>query len=136
MDAVASIINIIQLMGTLTQYLRAATHAPADRRKLLLEANTLVALLKSLKDFVTVEDEDGHLQWRQAVRQLETPDGPFAQYQAALESLLKKISPQHRLKKAIQTVLWKMTEDDINELLLRMERMKSLVSIALEMDHL
>lgn len=136
MDAVASIINIIQLTGTLAEYLRAATQAPSDRRKLLLEANSLVALLKSLKDFVTVEDEDAHRQWRQAVRQLEAREGPFAQYQAALGSLLRKVFPQNRMKKAVQTVMWKLTKEDVNDLLLRIDRMKTLISIALEMDHL
>lgn len=132
----ASIINIIQLTGTLVEYLRAATQAPSDRRKLLLEANSLVALLTSLKDFTTLEDEHAHRPWRQAVRELGAPDGPFVQYQAALESLLRKICPQHRIKKAVQTVLWKMTKDDVSELLLRIDRMKSLMLIALEMDHL
>lgn len=135
MDAAASIINITALTGVLIEYLRAAKQAPSDRRKLLLEANSLVALLISLKDYITIEDQEAHLKWRRAVLELDMPDGPFAQYRKAVQSLLKKISPQSRLEKATQTALWKIKKEDVNETLLRIERMKSLISIALEMDH-
>lgn len=135
MEATASIINIIQITGTLVEYLRAATQAPSDRRKLLLEANSLLALLTSLKDFLAIEDGRENAPWRKSVHQLEAPEGPFAQYQLELERLLNKISPRHRLQKMAQTMLWKLTKDDINEILVRIERMKILISIALEMDH-
>lgn len=110
MDATASIINIIQLTGTLVDFLRAAKNAAADRRTLLLEANTLVALLTSLRDFVTVEDKDDFLKWRRAVRELDTEDGPFAQYRIGLTRLLKKLCPEGRLEKAAQTMLWKISK--------------------------
>lgn len=41
MDATASIAGILQITITLVDYLKAATQASSDRRKLLLEANSL-----------------------------------------------------------------------------------------------
>jgi len=135
MDATASIIAVIQVTGTLVTLLRSASQAPSDRRKLLLEANTLLALLTSLQDFVALDDAKHHPDWRRSVSQLETPNGPFDQYRTSLEDLRRKISPQHKLQKTVQTLLWKFTKEDVTDLLSRIERMKSLVVIALEMDH-
>lgn len=134
MDAAASVINIIQLTGTFLEYLRAAKQAHSDRRKLLLEANSLLALLTSLRDFLDLEDRNAFLDWRQAIRHLEAPDGPFAQYQSELENLLAKVCPASKLREVTQNIIWKLTKEDVNDMLLRLERLKSLVSIALEMD--
>lgn len=135
MDVAASVVNIIQITGTLIEFLRAARQANSDRRKLLVEAHSLLALLTSLKDFVEVEDEDDFLDWRHAVRQLEVPDGPFAQYNIEMLGLLEKLCPQGRFEKATKTMLWKVAKEDVNEILLRIERLKSLTLVALEMDH-
>lgn len=134
MDGVASIINIIQITGTFVEYLRAARQASSDRRKLLLEANSLIALLTSLNDFLDIERKDAFVEWREAVQHLERPDGPLAQYRDELASLLERVCPSSRLKKVTQTVLWKLNKEDVNEMLLRLERLKSLISIAVEMD--
>lgn len=136
MDATASILNIIQITGVLIDYLRAATQAPSDRRKLLLEANSLYALLTSLKDFLVIEDRDAYSDWRHAVSQLTIPNGPLEQYRTEVAGLLEKIDPRSKLKKATQTILWKMTKDDVKDMLMRTERMKSVILIALEMDHM
>lgn len=135
MDATASIAGILQITITLVDYLKAATQASSDRRKLLLEANSLVALLKSLQEFLSIEDPDDFPDWRRAVCQLETSQGPFEQYRDGLESVLRKALPQGRFERAAQTVAWRWTKGDVNETLQRIDRMKMLISIALEMDH-
>lgn len=94
-----------------------------------------MALLKSLQEFLLAEDPDDFLDWRRAVCQLESPQGPFEQCRAGLQSVLKKASPQSRLERAAQTVAWRWTKSDVNDILQRMERMNMLISRALEMDH-
>lgn len=46
------------------------------------------------------------------------------------------MSVSYRLKKTAKTLLWKYIRDDAKRILLRIERLKSLVQIALEIDYL
>lgn len=84
---------------------------------------------------MAAEDQDGFAGWRRAVRQLEVQGGPFALYRDDLERLLNKVYPRQRLERVPQTVLWKLNKEDFHDLLFRIERMKAIIAIALDMDH-
>jgi len=40
------------------------------------------------------------------------------------------------LQKAVGALVWKFSKDEVDDILSRIERLKSLTQIALEMDHL
>jgi hypothetical protein len=61
--------------------------------------------------------------------------GPLDQYNKALEILLPKITG-HSLRKVGQVLTWKFSKEEVIALLSQIERIKSLVQIALEMDHM
>jgi hypothetical protein len=52
-----------------------------------------------------------------------------------LEQLKNKISSGHGLKKMAKTLWWKYIKEDAKGILVRIERLKSLVQIALQMDY-
>jgi hypothetical protein len=63
-------------------------------------------------------------------------NGPLDQYKQALEQLLSMVEIQHGVQKVKRRLLWNFKKEEIVSILARMERLKSLVSIALENDHL
>ena len=66
---------------------------------------------------------------------MTTPGGPLNQYKYTLELLASKIIPNHALHKVGQVLVWKFNKEEVNGLLSQIERVKSLVLIALELDH-
>ena len=63
-------------------------------------------------------------------------DGPLDRYKSALEKLVGKIMPGHGLRKIGQALVWKFTKEDVSDLLSQIERVKSLVDIALGLDEM
>jgi hypothetical protein len=133
LSVTASIIAILQVTVKIGEVLSDAKDASTDRSQFMTDisnlSNLLVALLSRL-------DESSTDPWHANVRALGGKDGLIYQYRVALEGLTDKISAGHGLKKTAKTLLWKYIKDDAERILSRIERLKSLVQIALEMDHL
>lgn len=133
LSVTASIIAILHLTLKVGEALSDAKDASKDRSQFTADisnlSNLLVALLHSL-------NEGSDDPWHANVRTLGGKGGLFYQYRIALEGLANKISAGHGLEKARKALLWKYIRDDAERILSRIERLKSLVQIALEMDHL
>ena len=130
----ASIVTIIQLTGTIVGYLNDVKDAPKDRARCATEASNLFNLLNRLR--YRLEDADIAQPWYTATRALAVEGGPFDQYRSALEQLQPKVSSSHGITKIGNALVWKFSKQEVNLILSRMERLKTLVQIALEMDHL
>lgn len=130
----ASIITILQLTGTVVNYLNDVKDAPKDRDRCAIEASNLFNLLNNLK--YRLEEAGENRSWYTAVRALAVAGGPFDQYKSALEQLQPKVGSGSGITKVGNRLAWKFSKQEINAILLRMERLKTLVQIALEMDHL
>lgn len=130
----ASIIAILQLTSTVVGYLHDVKDAPKDRARCATEASDLFSLLNNLK--YRLEEADTERSWYTAVRALAAEDGPLDQYKLALEQLQPKVSSGSGIMKVGNILLWKFSKLEVNVILSRMERLKSLIQIALEMDHL
>jgi hypothetical protein len=63
-------------------------------------------------------------------------DGPLDQYKHALEKLPLKVQSGKGLAKIGNALVWKFSKEEVASVVSRIERLKSLVQIALEMDHL
>jgi hypothetical protein len=50
--------------------------------------------------------------------------------------LATKMTEGGRLKKASEALVWRFKKEEITSILSRMERLKTLIEIALQMDHL
>ena len=62
--------------------------------------------------------------------------GPLDQYKETLEQFQNKIVSGSGLEKIGNVVIWKSNQEEIADILSKMKRLKSLIQIALEMDHL
>lgn len=133
LSATASIIAIGQLTGKVVKYLGDAKDASIDRSQFTTEISNLSKLLVCLLSYL---NESSIEPWHVLVRELGGKDGLVYQYRVALEQLKERTSKERKLKKIAQTLLWKHIKEDAERIMLRIERLKLVVQIALTMDHL
>ncbi|KAF1811510.1 hypothetical protein P152DRAFT_58387 [Eremomyces bilateralis CBS 781.70] len=134
LSVTAGVIAILQLTGKVIQYLNDVRDAPKECQQCTIEASNLQSLLMSLRYLL----EQGHTNdpWFTAVRALTVANGPLDQYKQTLEQLCSRVEIQNTTKMVKRQVLWKFIKAEVASILSRLERLKSLVSISLEMDHL
>jgi len=137
MDALgiaASIIAVLQLTAVVINYLNDVKDAPKDCARFAIEAANLYNLLVELK--YRLEEGGRNDDWYTAIRALGVENGPLDQYKHALEKLRVKITSGSGLKKIGNALVWMFSKEEVNSIISRVERLKSLIQIALEMDHL
>ena len=134
MEVLSSVIAILQLSGKVLEYLNDVKNASKDREKCAVEASNLYCLLLSLRS--RLEEGSSNEPWYNAVRALGVENGPLDQYKQALEQLQAKLAREGRMKGVGESLAWKFVKNDVASILARMERLKTLVQVALQMDHL
>ncbi|KFX95786.1 hypothetical protein V490_03675 [Pseudogymnoascus sp. VKM F-3557] len=133
----AGIIAIVEFTATLVKYASDIKDAPKDRARFAMEASSLSSLLLNLR--YQIEDEEckkSSKAWYKEVALLGVPGGPLDQYRIALETLQLKIVTGKGVVKISNALWWKFSKEEVASILLRIERLKSLIQIALQMDHL
>ncbi|KAF2008360.1 hypothetical protein BU24DRAFT_360556 [Aaosphaeria arxii CBS 175.79] len=133
LSVTASIIAILQLSTKVLAYLNDVKDASKDRTQCAVEISNLYNLLFNLR--ARLETGDPEKSWFTALRGLAVENGPFDQFKEALETLQTKMTDSGRLGRAGEVLVWKFKKEEIASILGRMERLKSLVEIALQMDH-
>lgn len=133
LSVTASIIGILQLACEVLGYLNDVKDAPMDRAKCAIEVSNLNSLLINLRFRL---EESSNEPWYTAVRDLDVTNGPLDQVKQALEQLKTKMIGPGTLKKLGQALVWKFSKQEVTSILARIERLKTLVQIALQMDHL
>ena len=134
LSTAASIVAVLQLTGAVIGYLNDVKDAPKECQQCMTEASNLENLLKSLLCRL-VQGQAGD-PWFTAVGDLDIKNGPLDQYKQALEQLRSKVEVQDRVQKVKRRLLWKFSKEEVKSILARIERLKSIVIVALEMDHL
>ena len=129
----AGIIAILQLTGTVVQYLNDAAQAAGDRQRILLEITSVSGILTVLKDLA--ERPQYGDSWSTTIRSLNVPNGPLEQFRRALERLASKLEPVHGLKKVERSLAWPFQKGEVSEILGAIERQKTLFNLALQNDH-
>lgn len=130
----ASIIAVLQLTTALTTYLNNIHHATAEQKKITVEACNLYSLLTTLR--FRVEDARTDDPWFDQVKLLNVANGPLDQFKQVLDRIMERISPSGKKERIKSALVWQWTKSDIDEALQQMERLKTLVNIALTNDHL
>lgn len=133
----AGIIAVLQLSGTLVSYLNSVQSATKDQAYLAVEVSNLYSLLTALKYRVEeafASDPIPKDPWFTAVSILGTEDGPLDQTEKALERLANRIEPVRGVKKVVRQLLWKLEQAECLDILSKIERLKSLINLALTND--
>ncbi|KAF2186640.1 hypothetical protein K469DRAFT_738449 [Zopfia rhizophila CBS 207.26] len=130
----ASIIAIVGLSSKVIGYLNDVKGASNDRARCAIEASNLNTLLVTLN--FRIQEATSNKPWYAAIQILAIKDGPLDQYRYALEQLQPRTISGSGIKKIGNALLWKFSKEEVTSIISRMERLKMLVQIALEMDHL
>lgn len=133
----ASVIALLQLTATATQYLKDVKHGSADRLRLRDELRSTACLLEMLKD--RVEDADDASETEEAlrpgsIRALAEPDGPLSLFGQILQEIITKLEPQASLRRLAKPFTWPFDKKDISEMLNSLERLKSHFSLIMQND--
>jgi hypothetical protein len=134
LSVAASIIAVLQLTNSVVGYLNDIKDAPKECQQCTIEACNLQNLLTNLR--YRLEQARAGDPWFTAVRALNVENGPLDQYKQALEQLRSKVDVGSSANKMKRSLIWKFSKVEVAGILARMERLKSVVSIALEEDHL
>jgi len=134
LSVAASIIAVLQLTGTVIGYLNDVKDAPKECQQCAIEASNLQSLLINLL-YQLNQGQSGD-RWYTAVRALNVENGPLDQYKQALEQLRSMVEIQDGIQKVKRRLLWKFSKEEVASILARMERLKTHVSFALQMDQL
>jgi hypothetical protein len=130
----ASIIAILQLSGTVVQYLNGMKDAHKDRQIILDEVSSAIGILFLLKDHA--ERARCGDAWFVTAKSLNTPEGPLKQFKMALQRLELKLAPVGGLKKVGNALIWPFQKGEIREIFNTIERQKALFNLALQNDHM
>ncbi|OBT65134.1 hypothetical protein VE03_04734 [Pseudogymnoascus sp. 23342-1-I1] len=120
----ASIIGVLQATATIVSYVNDARDAPSDQARFAKETQSLSDLLTNLICRLN-GGKDKSEAWYAEVESLGKPDGPLAQDQG-------RGGAGEDRKYAVVEVI----KEEVASILFQIERMKSLIQIALQMDHL
>jgi hypothetical protein len=134
LNVAASIITVLQLTGAVIGYLNDVKDAPKECQQCTIEASNIQNLLINLR--YRVEKGQAGDPWCTAVRDLNIKNGPLDQYKQALEQLRSRVEIQDGVQKVKRRLLWKFSKEEVKSILARIERLRSVVMVALEMDHL
>ena len=129
--------SLIQMIGTITStlgYLNDIKNAPRARAQLSQEILSLLSLLMSLRDKVEIADPESP--WFNRIRCIGLPEGPLEQCKTALDGLARILNPEMRLKNINKRLIWPLEKKRLSNSLSLIERLKTLISIALQEDNL
>jgi flavin-dependent dehydrogenase len=133
LSVTASVISVLQLTNKVIQYLSDVKDAPKECQQCVIEASNLLGLLTGLR--YCAERAQAGDPWFEQLRNLNAVDGPLDQYQQALKLLQTSVEIGDGVQKIKKQLSWKDNKEIVRGILARIERLKSLVSVALEMDH-
>ena len=129
---VASIVQLIETTSKVIKYVNEVNDAPKEKLSLASEAANLVPLLMTLKQ--RAETSSSTDPWFSSVKSLGLSGGPLAELQALMEQLGGKL--KLRKKKLGGNLLWPSDQKECIALLAKIERVKSLIALAMQHDHL
>lgn len=129
----ASITALLQLIGTIIGYLDSVRDAFEDQmtRKFAMELYALNSLLTVLRNRVKTPSDDP---WFTTIRALGVENGPLDQFKSSLEGLASKLEPAKGAKMIRKILTWHFDKAKVLAILSVIERIKTLVSLALEND--
>ena len=136
-SAIGLTASLVQLIGTVTKtigYLNDIRNAPKERTQLSQETLSLLSLLMNLRD--KAETADPTSPWYERVYLIAQPEGPLYQYKTSLDDLARLLAPSTGLRSVGKKLVWPLDKKKIHGALAMIERLKTLITIALQEDNL
>lgn len=133
--AASSIAALVELTFKIIVYMKDVHDAGEDIEDYNREAPNLVGLLTNLRARIEQRVDGNRDPWFESIHKLQ--HGPMEQYRTALELFAREIAPAAGFgKQVVQRMKWPLIKDNVKDILAKTERLKGLIIIALQMDHL
>ena len=133
--SIDSITTLLRLTSTVITYLNDVRGASEDRGRILSEIASVNSIFYILQEQADQQNDT----WSSTFQSLKLPEGPLAQFRMALERLASKLAPSARstrLKKLGNAMAWPFQKGEIKEILGSIERLKTLLTLARQHDHM
>lgn len=127
---VASVVQLIDITSKAVSYFNDVKNAPKERAKLAIETTSLLALFTDLR--YRVEETTSTDPWFAGLRSL---GGPLMEFNKAMIDVADKLTPATSGIN-LRRVLWTLDKKEIDAILSKIERLKTLIGLALQKDHL
>ena len=128
----AAVVQLIDVTSKVVNYFNGVKNAPKDRAKLAREATGLLLLFTDLRCRVE-EVTSSTDSWFTGLHSLGAAGGPLMEFKIAMEDVADKPAPATSLKRAL---CWTLDKKEVDAILSKIERLKTLVGLALQKDHL
>ena len=130
LGATASIVGLAAATLKVIKYVNSVKDSSSERRSLKEESEGLLQLLGSLES--TLKDPGQSAKCFDSIKTLVAPKGPIDQLREALDQLNKKVEPKKSVKDYARALTWTLDKDHCNEVLGKIERVKSSIGLALQ----
>lgn len=132
----AGLATLIEVTTKTIKYLNRVREASHDRWTLSVETTSLLPLLIDLRN--QVDQESNGEAWFDCVRSLGAENGPMDQLREALVQLTQKLKPKPKggLKDLTRAFIWPFDKVYCEEILRKIERVKNIISLAVQRDTL
>ena len=133
---IAAIVQLIGVTSKAVNYFNDVRSAPKDRAKLAREATNLLSLFTELR--YRVEETTSTDPWFTGLRSLGEKDGPLIDFKNEIERVADKLelAPAPGLVNLRRVLCWTLDKKEIGDILFKIERLKTLIGLALQKDHL
>ena len=136
MDPVSFVATVAQLIDAgskVIKYLNDVKNAPKERAKLAREVSNLLPLFIDLR--YRVEETNATDPWFAGLQSLGGKGGPLDAFKDAMEAIATKLESKSGGRRLAQILFWTLKQKEIDSLLLRIERLKTLIGLALQKDN-
>ena len=130
----ASIAALLQVAGTVINYLSDVSSGPKNLQRIRLEVCSVLSILVMLQDQLNQAKHDDS--FSSMLMSLSVPSGPFEQLRTALELLSSKLTPMQGWRKLGKAFIWPFEREEIDDILRTIERQKTIFSLARQNDHI
>ena len=130
----AAIVQLIDTTSKVVTYFNGVKNAPKERAKLTREVTGLLLLFTDLRcrvEEVTTSTDS----WFTGLQSLGEEGGPLMEFKIAMEEIADKLTPAKAMNLG-RLLRWTLDKKEIDALLSKIERLKTLVCLALQKDHL
>lgn len=134
MGFAAAILQLIDVTTKAVKYLNHVKDAPKEQAKLAREVASLLPLLIDLR--YEAEEAKSTEPWFGGLQSLGGVYGPLMEFKETMEKLAAKLEPTTGIKKISRSLCWTLDKDEVNGILSKVERLKTLVGLVLQRDHL
>lgn len=128
----SSIITVTALAKSVVDYLIDMKDASKYQAQIIAEISAVEALLTTLRSRIGGTQSGDP--WITGVQMLGVEGGPLDQFKSTLMQLKSKVEQVGKYKKAVGLMSWPFSKTGVDAMLLRIERVKLIVGLALAND--